>query len=156
MSYGLKAVVAAGGLLAAATVDLPGARVVDLRHGLAIMPMTDALLTGFAGESKLRRTDFWNLPAGFDELLAEWSKTGPVAYIESEYFGGVGEENSAVWRDGNMALGPLHLVEGEAAPAAGTPVCQALRELGVRAGETEDEFTIVGLGDHRDGMDWLS
>lgn len=156
MSYELKAVVAEGGLLAAATLDLPRARIVGLRHGLALMPMTDSLLAELVDESKTRSTDFWALPAGCDELLAAWSKAGPVAYTESEYFGGVGEENAGVWRDGAMALGPIHLVEGEAVPAAGTPVCQALRELGVRASETEDEFTAMSLGAHRDSVGWLS
>uniref|UniRef100_UPI003BAD2DF7 hypothetical protein n=1 Tax=Streptomyces sp. NBC_01001 TaxID=2903713 RepID=UPI003BAD2DF7 len=97
------------------------------------MPMTDALLAAVGDESQSRHPGFWRLPAGFDQLLAEWSKAGPVAYVEAEYFGGVGEQNAAVWRDGKMVLGPLHLLEGETVPAAGTPACQALRELGVSA-----------------------
>ncbi|MFE4720491.1 hypothetical protein ACFRLW_29550, partial [Streptomyces sp. NPDC056728] len=99
---------------------------------------------------------FWSLPAGFDRVLAEWSKEGPVAYAESEYFGGVGEENVAVWRDGRLALGPLHLLEGESPPAEGTPVCRALRALGVLAGERDDEFASAGLGEHRDTEEWLT
>ncbi|MFF1279205.1 hypothetical protein ACFVY4_00120 [Streptomyces sp. NPDC058299] len=68
-----------------------------------------------------------------------------MAYAEAEYFGGVGEENAAVWRDGELVLGPLHLAEGEPAPAGGSPVCQVLRALSVHAGQ-EDEFMAVGLG----------
>ncbi|MFF4353848.1 hypothetical protein [Streptomyces sp. NPDC001530] len=147
--------IARKGLLDAVTGDLSAARVVDLRHGLALVPMTDVLSDALTDASRARRTDFWSLPASFDGVLAEWSKGGPVAYAEAEYFGGAGEENVAVWRDGELVLGPLHLVEGEPAPAEATPVCQALRELGVRAGE-DDEFTVVGLGEHRDNEGWLS
>lgn len=67
----------------------------------------------------------------------------------------MGEENAAVWRAGRLALGPLHLTEGEPAPAEGTPICRALRELGIHAGELDDEFTVVGLGEHRDDDGWM-
>ncbi|MFF5860076.1 hypothetical protein ACFY8B_31405 [Streptomyces sp. NPDC012751] len=35
-------------------------------------------------------TDFWSHPPGFDLVLAEWAKEGPVANVEAEYFGGIG------------------------------------------------------------------
>ncbi|MGW2305886.1 hypothetical protein [Streptomyces sp. NPDC001809] len=155
MSYDLKAVIAGRGLLEVLTGELPAARLVDLRHGLALLPMTDALSDTLTDGSRARHSAFWSLPAGFDEALFEWSKRGSVAYVEAEYFGGVGEENAAVWRDGELVLGPLHLVEGEPTPAERTPVCQALRALGVRAGE-DDEFTAAGLGAHRNNDGWLS
>ncbi|WP_406481961.1 hypothetical protein [Streptomyces sp. NBC_01615] len=156
MSYDLKAVIARSGLLAAVTSGMAAARVVDLQQGLALIPMSEALSGAVTDAAQERRADFWSLPAGFDRVLAEWSKEVPVAYVESEYFGGVGEENVAVWRNGQLALGPLHLVEGEPPSAEGTPVCRALRELGALAGEREDEFTSVGLGEHRDTEKWLT
>ncbi|MFD5779453.1 hypothetical protein ACFVWX_04075 [Streptomyces sp. NPDC058220] len=154
MSYDLKAVIAGSGLLAAVVGGLPSARVVDLRQGLALLPVSDALSDAVAGADQHCRTDFWSLPSGFDRVLAAWSKEGSVAYVEAEYFGGLGEENVAVWRDGQLVLGPLHLVEGELPSSEGTPLCRALRELGVRAGKREDEFTAVGLGKHRNTEGW--
>lgn len=150
MSYNLKAVIASSGLLTAAARDLAPARVVGLRQGMALIPMSDALSEAVADPAQTPRTDFWDLPAGFDRVLAQWSQAGPVAYVESEYFGGIGEENVAVWRDGRLALGPLHLLEHEPWPPEGNPVCRALRELGVRAGRGHDEFDSLGLGEHRD------
>ncbi|MET9104975.1 hypothetical protein [Streptomyces zhihengii] len=117
--------------------------------------MTDALSDALTDASQARHSAFWRLPAGFDEVLVDWSRTGSVAYVEAEYFGGVGEENAAVWRDGELVLGPLHLVEGELAPTEGSPVCQALRALGISAGE-DDEFTAVGLDAHRNNDGWVS
>ncbi|MEU0048640.1 hypothetical protein [Streptomyces sp. NPDC006309] len=154
MGYDLRAVIAERGLLAAVTADVSAARLVDVRHGLALLPMTGVLSDALTDAARPRRTAFWSLPPGFDDVLAEWSRTGSVAYAEAEYFGGVGEENAAVWRDGELVLGPLHLAEGETAPAGGSPVCQVLRALGVHAGQ-EDEFTAVGLGEHRDNEGWL-
>ncbi|OAR26643.1 hypothetical protein A8W25_31595 [Streptomyces sp. ERV7] len=156
MSYVLTAVIARTSLLTAVTKGTATAHVVELRQGLALVPMSAALSDEVADATAERRTDFWNLPAGFDRVLADWSKEGPVAYVESEYFGGMGEENVAVWRDGQLALGPLHLVEPEPLPAEGTPVCRALRELGAVAGTRDDEFESVGLGEHRNTESWLT
>ncbi|WP_405827889.1 hypothetical protein [Streptomyces sp. NBC_01176] len=117
--------------------------------------MSDVLFRELSDDCAAGAQEFWRLPSGFDVLLAEWSKAGPVAYVESEYFGGVGEENSAVWRDGYLALGPLHLLEGEPVPAQGSPVAQALRELGIRTEGSSGEFAAVGLDRHRASEDWI-
>ncbi|MBB3078645.1 hypothetical protein [Streptomyces violarus] len=154
MSYDLKAVIARNSLLAAMASTLPSARVVGLQQGLALLPVSDALSDAVTDRAQPRRTDFWSLPSGFDRVLAEWSEAGSIAYVEAEYFGGTGEENVAVWRDGRLVLGPLHLLDGELPPSDGTPVCLALREVGVRAAEEEDEFTTVGLGKHRNTEGW--
>ncbi|UFQ13651.1 MULTISPECIES: hypothetical protein [Streptomyces] len=154
MSYELRAVIAESALLASVTRGMDAARVVVLRQGLALLPMSAALSKAVTDAAQARRADFWNLPAGFDRVLADWSEEGPVAYVESEYFGGVGEENVAVWRDGHLTLGPLHLLEDELMPPEGTPVCRALRALGAVAGAGGDEFTSVGLGEHRWTEKW--
>ncbi|MDA2802972.1 hypothetical protein [Nocardiopsis suaedae] len=149
MAYDLKAVVADTGLLAAAAAELPSARIAPLRRGLALIPMTRTLLTALGEESDPPLPGFWTLTAGLERLLTEWSEGGAVAFLESEYFGGTGEENAAVWRAGGLALGPLHLWEGEEVPDEGTPVRRALRELGVTADAERDEFTVAGLDAHR-------
>jgi hypothetical protein len=153
LSYELHAVIAEAGLLTSAAAAVPSARTAPLRHGLALLPVTDVLYEALGGDATGAHPGFRQLPGGLAGLLAEWSKAGPVAYVESEYFGGVGEENAAVWRDGRPALGPLHLAEGESAPAEGSPVARALRALGIRALGSRDEFDVVGLGRHRDHED---
>ncbi|WP_329128404.1 hypothetical protein OG727_23290 [Streptomyces caniferus] len=75
--------------------------------------------------------------------------------MEAEYFGGVGEQQAAVWEGGHLVLGPLHAGEGQAFPAAGSPLSRALRRLGAVAGAGEDEFSAVGLDRHRDGGAWI-
>ncbi|MFF3343183.1 hypothetical protein [Streptomyces flavidovirens] len=49
---------------------------------------------------------------GFEKTLSDWSTAGPVAYVEAEYFGGVGEQKAAVWYGGTIVLGPLHVQAG--------------------------------------------
>ncbi|MFJ4831332.1 hypothetical protein ACIP79_15620 [Streptomyces sp. NPDC088747] len=172
MAYVLEAVVARDELLRAVSRELAEsgagvgtvAAVVPLAQGLALMPMTDRLFDAVTDGGDGARDGhsgaegslgFWRLPKGFDGRLARWSAVGPVAYVEAEYFGGVGEQRAVVWADGAVALGPLHKPEDRPWSSAGSPLSQALRRLGAVAGAIGDEFQAVGLDRHRDTGDWL-
>ncbi|MFG2949735.1 hypothetical protein [Streptomyces adustus] len=156
MGYELQAVIAADELLRAASREVPGARVVSLQQGLSLMPMTDEVFDGVTDGSDGADLGFWKLPRGFETLLAQWSSAGPVAYVEAEYFGGVGEQRAVVWADGSLALGPLDEPEKKWFSRAVSPISQALRRLGARRSLGEDEFEAVGLDRHRNNEDWAS
>ncbi|MER7689641.1 hypothetical protein [Streptomyces sp. NPDC097610] len=156
MGYDLQAVIAGGEVLRAASRDLPAARLASLGQGLSLMPMTDALFDSVADGSGTGALGFWRLPGGFEKTLADWSTARPVAYVEAEYFGGVGEQQAAVWDGGTVALGPLHMQEGQLFPPAGSPISQALRRLGAVASAGEDEFSAVGLDRHRHSEAWIA
>ncbi|MFC7308890.1 hypothetical protein ACFQVC_32330 [Streptomyces monticola] len=162
MGYELQAAVAADELLRGASREVPGARVVPLRQGLSLMPMTDEVFDACADGSDGEALGFWKSPGSFETLLAQWSSTGPVAYGEAEYFGGVGEQRAAVWADGSLALGPLDKPENSRFSRALTPTSQGLRRLGVQKGldededEGEDEFEALGLDRHRSNEDWIA
>ncbi|MFF8934466.1 hypothetical protein ACF08O_06930 [Streptomyces paradoxus] len=79
-----------------------------------------------------------------------------MAYVEAEYFGGVGEQRAAVCDGGTIAIAPLHVNEGEPFPPTGSPISQALRRLGVVASGGEDEFSAVRLHRHRHSEAWIS
>ncbi|MEU6226178.1 hypothetical protein [Streptomyces sp. NPDC047042] len=117
--------------------------------------MTDELFDAVTVGSAGKTLGFWKLPGGFDGRLAEWSAAGPVAYVEAEYFGGVGTQRAAVWAEGLLALGPVDT------PARGrlfrsiSPISQALRQLGAVRALGEDEFDAVGLARHRDNDGWI-
>ncbi|RSO09121.1 hypothetical protein DMH26_01970 [Streptomyces sp. WAC 05379] len=154
MGYELQAVIAGDELLRAASRDVPGARLATLRQGLALMPMTDEVFDAVTDGSTVGALGFWRLPGGFEMLLAEWSAAGPVAYVEAEYFGGVGEQRAAVWADGVLALGPLDAPAKKWFSRAVSPISQALRRLGASRSLGEDEFESVGLDRHRNNDDW--
>ncbi|MEU8951735.1 hypothetical protein [Streptomyces sp. NPDC048489] len=156
MGYELQAVIAADELLRVASREVPGARVVPLGQGLSLMPMTDEVFDGVTDGSDGEGLGFWKLPGGFETRLAQWSSTGPVAYVEAEYFGGAGEQRAAVWDDGSLALGPLGEPEKKRFSRAVSPISQALRWLGARKSLGEDEFEAVGLDRHRNSDDWIS
>ncbi len=155
MGYVLHALIADDGLLRAATGDIAEARVVPLRQGLSLVPMTDDLFDAVTDGGPADALGFWRLPGGFDELLARWSAHGPIAYAEAEYFAGTGEQRAAVWADGALALGPLESPPGPGDPEAVGPISLALRRLGARSSPGEDEFQSVELNRHRSTDAWL-
>jgi hypothetical protein len=126
-----------------------------LGQGLSLLPMTDVLFDATTAADAARLDGFWKAPAGFDRALRACSAHGPLAYIEAEYFGGAGEQSAQVWDGGQVVLGPLHLAEATPTPAAGTPISQALRRLGVSKDDHRDGFDALGLGRHRDTNGWL-
>ena len=156
VSYQLEAVIAAADLLRQVARGHADMHVVDLEQGLALMPMTDALFdrVTVANDQKL---GFFGLPGGFVNMLAAWSGAGPIAYVEVEFFGGIGSQGAAVWNGGGLVLGPVHKAEEDPFPADGSPVSQALRRMGVvKHRGQHDEFEAVGLGRHRDHDGWLA
>ncbi|MFJ8053507.1 hypothetical protein [Streptomyces luteogriseus] len=156
MSYDLKAVIAGEEILRTATRDLCAVRLASIGQGLSLMPVTDALFEAVADGGGDSASESRRLPGGFEKALAGWSAGGPVAYVEAEYFGGVGEQWAAVWDAGAIVLAPLHVEEGEPFPPAGSPISQALRRLGVATRAGEDEFSAVGLDRHRHSEAWIS
>ncbi|WP_250402430.1 hypothetical protein [Streptomyces cellostaticus] len=155
MGYDLQAVIVEGEALRGVARDLPAARPASIGQGLSLMPMTDTLVDSVADGSGVGALGFRRLPDGFEKTLAAWSAGGPVAYVEAEYFGGVGEQRAAVWDGGTIVLGPLHVEEGRPFPPAGSPISQALRRLGAVASAGEDEFSAVGLDRHRHSEAWI-
>ncbi|WP_371497666.1 hypothetical protein OG871_17115 [Kitasatospora sp. NBC_00374] len=156
MSYELNALAATAELLNVVAAEVPVARVVRLEQGLALIPMTDRLHAALHQPAGAQQTGFAYFPGGLARRLEAWSQSAPIAYLEAAYFGGEGSQSAAVWVDGRLTLGPLHLGEDDPDPAEGTPISQALRRLGARGGAGADEFETVGLGRHRHLEDWIA
>jgi hypothetical protein len=156
VGYQLQAVIASDELLRVASREVPGARVVPLHQGLSLMPMTDEVFDAVTNGSDGGDLGFWRLPGGFETLLAQWSSAGPIAYVEAEYFGGVGGQRAAVWVGGSLTLGPLDTPAKKWFSRPVSPISQALRRLGARKSLGEDEFETVGLDRHRNNEDWIS
>jgi hypothetical protein len=89
------------------------------------------------------------LSAGLQSALMRASNDGSLAYIETSYFGGTGSQAAAVFLAGNIAM-RASLPIGREPASRDDPINTALRALGVRATDREDEFDSVGLRRFRD------
>lgn len=122
-----------------------GLHPIPLPFGLTMFPLDD----NFCDEW----TEKLNLP-GFlsarpllnarvvHHLVASIAEAPLFAIIETDYFGGLGEQAAVVYQ-GQTEIMPPEV-------AGGGPINKALRHLGVVAQPGLDEFDTVGLGDFRD------
>lgn len=154
MAYDIRALIADVALLSRWAADEPAMHVVALTRGLALVPKPDADHDHFDDPDE-EPPGLWWLPDGLDVDASARSHAGPVAYVEAEYFGGMGEQRAVVWHRGEVVLGPLINGEDEAFPADGSPISQALRRLGAERGSAFDEFDAVGMMRHSSTSAWL-
>jgi hypothetical protein len=163
MSYQLSAVVADVERLREQTVGLDHAVLAALRQDFALLPVTPQLveeLTGalpdFAtGEPSPAQPFQLVLSPALAELLARWSRQGPVAYLEAEFAGGLGHQASVVWLGGEVSWGP-HFDGTLDRPRAEWPINAALARLGAEPGPWIDPFAELGLHLERDTTGWLA
>ncbi|MEU9738268.1 hypothetical protein AB0E12_03600 [Micromonospora chersina] len=163
MSYQLSAVVADVELLREQTAGLDHAVLAALRQDFALLPVTPQLveeLTGrlpdFAmGEPSAEQPFQLVLSPALDELLARWSREGPVAYLEAEFAGGLGHQAAAVWLGGERSWGPC-FDDRLDRPRAEWPINAALARLGAEPGPWIDPFAELGLHLERETAGWLA
>lgn len=88
-------------------------------------------------------------PFGLELALAAATEAGGgLAYAETEYFGGTGDQSAMAFVDGREAVAP------QRARGGGGAINQALRAIGVVRSVADDEFDTIGLGERRSMADY--
>ena len=143
MSYTLQAFV--GDLPDFQQNALKGMTVIPLSQGTAVIPLTVDLRDLYEVPFLvLMEESGGEMPSAIEEILRCFKR--PVAYLEAEFFGGVGTQASVVRKEHGLIFGPL------VSPHA---INDALRLLGIEKGDHHDEFEALELGKHRDTDDWI-
>ncbi|SES88496.1 hypothetical protein [Paenibacillus sp. NFR01] len=122
-------------------------KMIPLNNDLLTIPMSDELYDEI---NEFKGTSFDNYEYLTDKiglLCEELSMICRTAFIEAEYFGGVGSQNSMVW-DNQKVIFHETLTEHA--------INRALKLLGVNSDNNKDEFDTVGLGRHRFVEDWIN
>ncbi|MBI3410792.1 MAG: hypothetical protein HY040_20845 [Planctomycetes bacterium] len=137
---------------------LPNDRVLRLPLGFGFLPITEEI----GGEAEPVPFDFLNR---LTVRLSAWAENESVffslAYIETDYFGGIGTQAAIVWKSGRVAFGPQQSksewVEQRliSPPLLENAINRALRLIGVDRGTVVDEFEALDLGRHRSDERWL-
>lgn len=131
---------------------------VSLEQGLELLLMRDDLLDQLEtthsglptnlGDAKL---DLPNLDTTFAALACELSAFSKIAYVETDFFGGIGRQSAVLWDEGLIVFGPKtessNSRSGPPTPEslAASPINSVLRQLGARKKGQIDEFAGVGL-----------
>lgn len=121
--------------LKAQTQDLNEAKVIPLVQGMAFLPLGHELYNEI-WPNRSRYPMVW---------LANRLKSVPIAWIETDYFGGAGEQSAILWKDGQKRR----------FRERGRNIDAAMKELGVVCEGGCDEFDTLGLGKHRSNESWL-
>jgi len=157
MGYALQALVTADATVQNADSMPPGIEWRELECGFVMLPMTEDLLTFLRGEEEETREfpleGFWKLSPQAYQLALSLSAKGPVAYMEAEFFGGVGGQSGVVWNAQNIILGPIHTTDGDDSKNV-TAINQVLRAVGVEREAEQDEFVLMRLDRHANTQDW--
>jgi hypothetical protein len=160
IGYQLEAIVTPSSVARVVAAALPGTRPVELGSGLALVPLVpEAVAILSPGDERIISLLMNEpLPDGLTDLLRHSSETGPIAYVEAEYFGRVGQQASILCERGEVVLGPLlDPPEPGPPPTHETgPINRVLRRMGVQRSPELDEFATIGLGRRRDTEDWLA
>ena len=145
MGYTLQAILGDETVLTPVAGELVAVRV---NQGKLLIPLTEQVRQSrripflpFTGEG----ADI--IPDSLATLCRSLSALGRIAYLEAEFFGGVGAQAIILAEYGVMIGGP------EVHESA---INVALRFLGVSRDGTTDEFDSVGLGMQRDTEHWLN
>ena len=140
---------------------LPGVSVYALTPGAEhlVLPLTDDIHDRL---HSVHGTGEWlaegpRLSSGDLAFALEASRGTALAYLETGYFGGAGEQSAMLWVGGGEILRPTRMSAEEARtrPAVFWPINVALKGLGVQAAPGLDEFTTFGLGGFRSAGDIL-
>lgn len=136
----IHAIIGAAGVVArAGDLGLTNAPIA-LDSGFAWVPVPDHELDRIAETTTLPRSPrderFVHFGSVLPAILAELSMHGPVAYVETDYFGGVGEQVATAF-DRRVRILECGRVN------------EALRAIGVRAAHGRDEWDTLGLSGHR-------
>ncbi len=130
--------------------EIVSLRACSLVDGFILIPFTDSLHDElhhrFVAGNDLPYTAFWKFSRSADIFARALSADAPVAYVETAYFGGVGEQAAAVWHKGKVSLHPSQATHA---------INAALRAIGVVHSAAGDEFDAIGLGRFRHTEDWL-
>lgn len=119
-----------------------------LTDGLAFLPLSDDHLDALYPVSGAFDKAMLYLSDALKAELTRLSSSGPVAYVETGYFGGQGEQGATVYAEGKCIFGPI--------TSEGSPISEAMRLLGVTVClGYNDEFESVGLCRHSDNEDWI-
>lgn len=146
MAYSLQAIVIPAAVSALAR-DLGLATVQLSANGLCLIHLPYDLIED-RGIPFLPLTDSGDLAIGpsLETLCQALSASEKLAYVEAEFFGGVGAQACALYENGVLLADPT--VDNEA-------INHALRWFGVPRDGDRDEFDVAGLGMYRNTAEWL-
>jgi hypothetical protein len=122
------------------------ARAAALEQGFALLLLSDE--PDYAPDND----PAW-IPPALVSSAEQLSRSAPVGFVETAYFGGEGGQRAALWRDGRRETDVLS--SGTGLEPEQRAINRVLTTLGVEVGDYFDAYSAVGLSAHRRNTEWL-
>ena len=153
----VQALISSEHAIAEANRLFPSLVICPLSQGFALVPMTDQ------AEKDLAASEFASvepspplaeeMAVGVAALAERLSIHGPVVYAATFIHGGTGGQDALVWVAGKLVLS-LHETEENPSRWPDSSISRALRHIGVKVSDGQDEFDAIGFGNHRSNEGW--
>ena len=156
MGHNVNGFIAPIGSLESAIAGWPDAVVCQLDGEYVFLPVLESMVDPEEAASQLDA--FSGLTRKLEAWAVDRSLNHPIAYIETDYFGGTGGQAAVVWKGGRIVLGPLSTHDRSdkpRVPLLDHAINECLRFLGVSRAGCRDEFEALGLGCYRSNDDWI-
>jgi hypothetical protein len=155
--HSIQALIASENVMSAAVRLVPALTPCPLPQGLVLTPVTEDVelaLSAAGFTSPTSASAVAEIAPKVQAFAARLSEHGPVVYVGTDFFGGIGSQDAMVWTDGTLTL---IIQQDEDNPSAwpDSPISRALRSIGVNAEDGQDEFDAIGLGTHRSNDAWV-
>jgi hypothetical protein len=146
MGHCIQAIITTSGAADHLRTNYPQLPFVNASQEFVIVPVDSDFIDSVTKARPSQSTEtFLLLTDAFHELLLDLSRFGMLAYVETDYFGGIGGQGAAVYSRGEVVMKPKWRKSG--------PVNQALKRIGVRRRLLEDRFSALRLGRYRSNDD---
>src|SRR5262245_15157293 len=100
MGHHLNPFIARPEVLRLLAPDIPEIRLLALPQGLALAPIPLEIVAEVNAAAGIEDEDHDPLPWPICKSAMRASETGPVGWIQSDWFGGNGSNTVALWKDG--------------------------------------------------------
>ncbi|CAI6035382.1 hypothetical protein PAECIP112173_00800 [Paenibacillus sp. JJ-100] len=120
--------------------------IIHLYNGLVTIPLTDELYDEINMNQGKTINKYEYLTDQIGLFCSKNSNLSKTAYVEAEYFGGVGSQNGIVWDSGKVVFEETMSKDA---------INKALKILGIITIDYKDEFDTVQLGRHRFVDRWV-
>lgn len=117
-------------------------------QGMGLLPVTFDLLAAFGDSDEdddmlheeSQQAGMWRVGLNLEKWIRKHAQPDPIAYIQTDYFGGIGNQGAVVWHQDTTEYFP----DGSA-----IPINKALEKLGVVPDKGMDRFDTLGLSHYR-------
>lgn len=146
MGYFFRGIISTSSIVDFCKIKYKNLHLIQLHHNLVTIPLTDELFDEINDGQGIPIKNYEYLTDRLGIFCSDISRFEKVAYIEADYFDGMGFQSGIVWDKGLVIFEEI---------LNDNSINKVLELFGVENDNSKDEFDTVGLGRHRNIRDWI-